>query len=106
MLKLYNGWEKNPEWEEKYEFLDEIELDTEQYSFDLMGIWKVKETGEFAYALDSGCSCPMPFENLTEADLIYANTVEQLISVAVSESRLNPTYIRKQFRGGVWDDNS
>lgn len=43
------------------EVITVIELTEPDYSFDLLAVWK----GENGYYLgtDSGCSCPIPFEN-------------------------------------------
>ena len=52
---------------EGLESLAEIELSGGSWEFDLLGIWK----GEDGYYLgtDSGCSCPIPFENYQRESL-------------------------------------
>lgn len=69
----------------------EYDLYAEPYEFTLVAVWREKETGKLWGAHDSGCSCPVPFENHTwptdfteirsEADL------RGLIEAAASEYR-------------------
>lgn len=33
------------------------------YEFDMLVVWRNRETGTVVYAEDSGCSCPSPFES-------------------------------------------
>lgn len=35
------------------------------YSFDEVYLWRDLATGQFYFAGDSGCSCPIPFESYT-----------------------------------------
>lgn len=51
------------------EFVDDIELTGESYSFDLIRFWVRKDTGQILYATDSGCSCPSPFEDTEVREL-------------------------------------
>lgn len=41
----------------------EVELAEADYSFNLLVVWKHKDTGDLYWATDSGCSCPSPFED-------------------------------------------
>lgn len=41
--------------------VDTFEREGESWQFDLVGVWK-DEQGAFYWAMDSGCSCPTPFE--------------------------------------------
>lgn len=34
------------------------------YEFDTFVVWKDEKTGEYVWAADSGCSCPLPFEGV------------------------------------------
>jgi hypothetical protein len=53
----------------------ELELTEPDYSFDLVVVWRHKDTGELYFAQDSGCSCPSPFEDFTSIDdLILLST--------------------------------
>lgn len=37
----------------------------EEYSFDIFAVWRSKDNPAlFYWASDSGCSCPVPFENM------------------------------------------
>jgi len=40
--------------------LDEPDL---SYEFHMLGVWRHIATGELYWTIDSGCSCPMPFED-------------------------------------------
>jgi len=47
------------------------------YAFDMFVIWEDIKTGDLYYASDSGCSCPVPFEDesretITKIDLNYS----------------------------------
>jgi hypothetical protein len=41
----------------------------EVYQFDTVGLWRHKETGKLYWDSDSGCSCPVPFDNFTPKPL-------------------------------------
>ncbi len=43
------------------ELVNVVDLSEPDYSFDLLAIWKGPEG--YYLGTDSGCSCPMPFEN-------------------------------------------
>jgi hypothetical protein len=43
------------------EFIDNTIYD---YTFDYTIIWRDIETGKYYTASDSGCSCPIPFEDV------------------------------------------
>ena len=51
-----------------YETIAHIEWRYESWEYDMTEIYRRKD-GELFYAEDSGCSCPIPFEFTTEADL-------------------------------------
>lgn len=65
----------------------ELELSEPNYSYDLLGVWR-DETG-FYLGTDSGCSCPMPWENHTKDDLTGPLTLEQAIEESVNLWRPN-----------------
>lgn len=46
------------------EIVDTLE-GTEPYSFDIILLVRDLESGELYVARDSGCSCPVPFEDVT-----------------------------------------
>lgn len=60
------------------EIFEHIQDDHASYSFNDLIIWRRKEDGKLLYQTDSGCSCPMPFENIGIDDLIVINSIEQL----------------------------
>lgn len=60
-----------------YEFFDEIQWGEACYSFDLTRVWRNVETNELFCADDSGCSCPSPFDNTDEDDLVKIESLFQ-----------------------------
>lgn len=63
-------WYREDAPESPYEYLTEVQWGEADYSFDLTRVYRHTETGELFYAEDSGCSCPSPFENTEEDDLV------------------------------------
>lgn len=51
-----------------YETIATIEWRYESWEFDMTEVYRRKD-GALFRASDSGCSCPSPFEDTTEADL-------------------------------------
>ena len=51
-----------------YETIAHIEWRYESWEYDQTEVYRRKD-GALFYAEDSGCSCPIPFEFTTEADL-------------------------------------
>ena len=49
------------------EMVGTIDWRYEDYSFDMTAVWKAKR-GEYYLGDDSGCSCPSPFEDVTELE--------------------------------------
>lgn len=49
--------------------LGTIELDDEPWQFHIVAVWQDIETGKVLYGYDSGCSCPLPFEDYTREEL-------------------------------------
>jgi len=39
------------------------------YEFNTLRVYRRKSDGAHFYATDAGCSCPIPFDGTTEADL-------------------------------------
>jgi len=50
-----------------FEIIADVDI-AEMYSFNMLVVWREKATGKLYYALDSGCSCPSPFEWVTDTD--------------------------------------
>lgn len=63
-------WETEEDTVTDYEEVGEVDWDDEPYSFDLTRVYKQISTGALFYAEDSGCSCPAPFEDTEDTDLI------------------------------------
>lgn len=40
----------------------------QDYSFDIVAVWRDNETGRLFGAFDSGCSCPSPFEDFSRLE--------------------------------------
>lgn len=46
------------------ELIRDVELTDEPYRFNIIAVWKDKETGDLYMGEDAGCSCPTPFERV------------------------------------------
>lgn len=57
--------------------LDEIEWDNESYQFNITGVWVKDDDGTVWTADDSGCSCPIPWENTDTLERLF--NVEPLV---------------------------
>ena len=66
--RKFNG--KNPYYNPEECGLNLVDsLEGEQdYSFDILAVWKDKDSGKFYFVSDSGCSCPVPFEDVRGLD--------------------------------------
>ena len=66
----------------------DIALDDESYSFWDLTVYVRPVDGAVLYATDSGCSCPMPFEDTKVSDLSettldnFANIVREIVGDA------------------------
>lgn len=58
------------------EVIDDIDFSSGEYEFDMTVVWKLPD-GTFAYADDSGCSCPAPFEDIGLADLTHLTSLAE-----------------------------
>lgn len=47
------------------ELVGTVDWTDEPYEFDMTAVWRDPQTGDLFYADDSGCSCPIPFEDVT-----------------------------------------
>lgn len=52
----------------EYTRIAEVEWDDESYEFNLTAVYR-HEDGRLFVASDSGCSCPIPFDDTRESDL-------------------------------------
>lgn len=66
----------NPEKHE-LETVGTIQWDEPCYSFDITAVWYHRDTGTFYWGSDSGCSCPSPFENVTDKSQLNSGTFHQ-----------------------------
>lgn len=53
-----------------YDIVGDIDEPNMSYEFNILRVYRRKADGKYFYATDAGCSCPCPFEDTTEADLI------------------------------------
>jgi hypothetical protein len=61
--------------------------DADDYGFDFTVVWRDPASGEMFFATDSGCSCPIPFEDYRSREsLTPLERVQQLIDY--TDSRL------------------
>jgi hypothetical protein len=80
----------------------EIDWDNESYQFNVTGVWQKDDDLTLWYAEDSGCSCPVVWENTTE--------LERLFSLEPIVQRLHSLYKNKHDDGysstsiPSWDD--
>lgn len=70
--RLESSWGRSVE--SNWEAIGEAEMDGDlSYEFDTVRAWRHKSTGAVVIAHDSGCSCPMPFEDTTVADVTFVH---------------------------------
>lgn len=63
------------------------------YEYDMIVVWRHKESGRLYVAHDSGCSCYSPFEWLTDMnDLSEVRSVEEIRSFAESHWSTTDVY--------------
>ena len=58
------------------------------YAFDMVIIWRHKDTGNLYWAADSGCSCPTPFDDyqtITELRVNYHDLLNAIDAMGYSE---------------------
>lgn len=70
--------------------IGEVDWSDGDYQFDLTVVWQRKD-GTFVYGEDSGCSCPSPFEDQTEADY-KVGTVDEILA-----------HLQERNGGGTYD---
>lgn len=76
-----------------------IDLGEPDYSFYLLGVWKTEDG--YYLSTDSGCSCPMPWENHSEGDFTGPLTAEQAIEEATSLWLDAGSYDEEQFASAM-----
>lgn len=59
-------------------YVDDWYNDSEEYTFDVIRVMK-DDNGGWYLGTDSGCSCPMPFENYQDTDYTGPLTLEQVL---------------------------
>lgn len=64
------------------EVVGELEFSDGCYQFDTLVVWKDKKNRKVYYAEDSGCSCPVPFEECRSVD-----DLTEISSVTLQEFR-------------------
>ena len=77
----------------------EIEWSEPDYSFDTTVIWKA-ENGKLYTASDSGCSCPMPFEDyhkLSDLTIVDKNVLDNLKTQMRNNNYITPEKAQEFF---------
>lgn len=71
MAKVESRWDWRTEQDTvtDYREVGEVDWEEEPYEFELTRVYQQISTGALFYATDSGCSCPIPFEDTEETDL-------------------------------------
>lgn len=71
------------------------------YEFDIIAIWKDKD-GRYLIGHDTGCSCPVPFENTRVDELVEVKTLADVAAFA-REWWPEPYYAKNEIETGVAD---
>ena len=74
---------------EKYdlEIVASIDYSGGHYEFDYRVVWRHIKSGKLYTARDSGCSCPMPFENYKKIEDLEEYSYNYVRNEALEESR-------------------
>ena len=81
-----------------YEMIGDVQWGYADYEFDLTAVFQHKPTGRLFLAHDSGCSCPIPFEDMTEED---ATEITRLYDFdRIVQERLELLKEESDWRGG------
>lgn len=75
------SWEEDDPYNQPESFGLEIVFSDDQggaYQFDMFVVWE-SEDGTLYYATDSGCSCPSPFNRITEVDQLEKVSPEEAV---------------------------
>lgn len=68
----------NPE-EHGLRIVGAVEFSSGAYEFDTFVVWQDMEDGKLLYAADSGCSCPIPFQDVAFVEATWAEIDAALI---------------------------
>jgi hypothetical protein len=68
-----------------WELVVEHDWRPSKYEFSMLVVWRNAATRELRAAVDSGCSSPMPFGDLTPAGMKSIRAVEDLASLLSSQ---------------------
>lgn len=107
-FNVASNWTLSDEDKAVNQFLSErIDLDLSEpdWSFDYLSFWVRKDNGQILYSTDSGCSCPMPYEDHKVSDLLEVSLsrIPALIEAHVSDYGYNATRIRQQARTSLYN---
>ncbi len=69
------------------EIVAEIEYSDGSHQFDTRVVWRKVETGELFTARDSGCSCPIPFEDYGSVESLEKFNFDSLRNEALGEAK-------------------
>lgn len=76
------------------EIVGEFDWTEPDYSFDMLVVWKAKR-GEYWIGEDSGCSCPSPFEEVTDINELDGPYTKEGLRKRINyriEERVNEGY--------------
>jgi len=65
-----------------YELVEDLE--TGDYSWSAVGVWRKKADDTLWWARDFGCSCNGPWEDMTEADLMSLHSPADFVAFAAA----------------------
>lgn len=55
------------------------------YDFEMLVLWRDNASGQFYLAYDSGCSCPTPFEEMTQLSALQLVSMLDEIKAVIAE---------------------
>jgi hypothetical protein len=74
----------NPE-KELLRVVAELNEKNMSYEFNTFMVWEHRITGDMYFAMDTGCSCPTPFENYKTIDqLTKVREIDQIYTALIS----------------------
>lgn len=96
----WGGYDKNPYSNPEACGLELLAVasDDEPYQFDLLCLWRDLDSGRFFVGDDSGCSCPMPFEDVRGVSDLTEVTTQANALEGVSIANYTPESVASFIR--------
>lgn len=85
----------------------DLELDGESYQFHMIAVWRHYPSGKLYWGVDSGCSCPSPFEDYTELEKLDIltksdwRTIEKLVKESAVHGTFEASYFLREVRAAL-----